>query len=158
MPAAFPHIRILRRRRLILLAAALAVAAVAVALIVTALDERISFFLSPSEVAARELEEGARLRVGGLVAEGSLRRGAGAEVRFDIVDLDAPAGVDGRRNAALPVRFVGVPPDLFAEGEGVIAEGVLAGDGALDASRILAKHDETYKPPLGESQAYQSPP
>ena len=156
MPAAFPHIRILRRRRLILLAAALAVAAVAVALIVTALDERISFFLSPSEVAARELEEGARLRVGGLVAEGSLRRGAGAEVRFDIVDLDAPAGVG--KAAALPVRFLGVPPDLFAEGEGVIAEGVLAGDGALDASRILAKHDETYKPPLGDSQAYQSPP
>ena len=154
MSAAFPHIRILRRRRLILLAAALAVAAVAVALIVTALDERISFFLSPSEVAARELETGARLRVGGLVAEGSLRRGAGAEVRFDIVDLDTSAGV----SAALPVRFLGVPPDLFAEGEGVIAEGILAGDGALDASRILAKHDETYKPPLGDSQAYQSPP
>lgn len=154
MPAAFPHIRVLRRRRLILLAAALGVAAVAVALIVTALDERISFFLSPSEVAARGLEEGARLRVGGLVAEGSLRRGAGAEVRFDIVDLDAPAGA----SASLPVRFVGVPPDLFAEGEGVIAEGVLTEDGVLTASRILAKHDETYKPPLGESDYSASPP
>ena len=137
MPAVSAHVRARRSRRLVLLAAALAVLAAAATLIAVALEDNISFFLTPSELAQRNLPAGERVRIGGMVAQGSLVRDEEGGLRFLVTDLQA----------SLPVRFRGVPPDLFAEGEGVIAEGRLAADGGLDAARILAKHDETYMPP-----------
>ena len=137
MSAVSAHVRARRTRRLALLAAALAALAAGVALIAVALEDNIASFLTPSELAQRDLPAGARVRIGGVVAEGSLTRGPDGGLRFLVTDLQA----------SLPVRFRGIPPDLFAEGSGVVAEGRLAADGALAAARILAKHDENYMPP-----------
>ena len=131
------HVRARRSRRLVLLAAALSVMAAGVTLVAIALEDSVSFFLTPSELALKNLPAGERVRIGGMVAQGSLVRGEGGELHFLVTDLQA----------SLPVRFRGVPPDLFAEGEGVIAEGRLTAEGGLAAARILAKHDETYMPP-----------
>ena len=136
-PTVANHVRARRTRRLALLAAAIAVLAAGVGLIAMALEDNISFFLTPSELALKSLPAGEQVRIGGMVAEDSLARGPQGELRFLITDLQA----------SLPVRFNGIPPDLFAEGRGVIAEGRLAADGALAAARILAKHDEVYMPP-----------
>ena len=109
----------------------------AVALILTALEENIVFFFSPTEVAEKKIPPGRRLRVGGLVAEGSVRRFDDARVEFVITDL----------NKTIKVAFRGLLPDLFREGQGVVAEGVLRPDGVFMASEVLAKHDERYMPP-----------
>jgi cytochrome c-type biogenesis protein CcmE len=93
------------------------------------------FFFSPSEVLEKAIGPDQRLRIGGLVAVGSLVRGEGATITFDVTD-----------NAeTIPATFTGVLPDLFREGQGVIAEGYLR-DGVFEADEILAKHDENYMP------------
>jgi cytochrome c-type biogenesis protein CcmE len=125
-----------RRRRLALIAAALAVIGAAAGLALYALSDSIVFFYSPSEVVQKALTPGARLRVGGLVKSGSVVKSAGQTVAFVVTD--------GAND--LKVSYSGLLPDLFREGQGVVAEGVLEASGQLRAETILAKHDERYMP------------
>ena len=125
-----------RGRRLALIAAALAVVGAAAGLSLYALGDSIVFFYSPSEVAQKALAPGARLRIGGLVKTGSVVKSADQNVAFVLTD--------GAHD--LKVAYQGLLPDLFREGQGVVAEGVLAGPGQMRAETILAKHDERYMP------------
>jgi cytochrome c-type biogenesis protein CcmE len=106
------------------------------ALILFALRDSIVFFNSPTDVAEKHVAPGTRIRLGGLVKTGTLVRGDHMQVRFDVTD--------GSRE--VPVTYQGVLPDLFREGQGVVAEGALDGVGVFNADTILAKHDETYMP------------
>ena len=125
-----------RQRRLVLIGSGLAVLAVAVALMLNAFRDSIVFFNSPSDVVDKHIGPGTRIRLGGLVKTGSLVRGDGMHVRFEVTD----------GNREIPVSYQGVLPDLFREGQGVVAEGVLDPSGSFSADTILAKHDETYMP------------
>src|SRR6266446_2055924 len=125
-----------KQRRLSLIGAALGVLALAVALVLSALKESIVFFNSPTDVVEKHIKPGTRIRVGGLVKEGSVWRGDGLAVRFEVTD--------GKRT--VPVAYRGLLPDLFREGQGVVAEGALDPAGTLRADSVLAKHDETYMP------------
>jgi len=125
-----------KQKRLTLIAAALALAGAALALGLRAASDNIVFFLSPTDVAAKGLAVGSRIRLGGLVAPGTIKRGAGEKLEFDVTD----------GGATVHVVFVGLPPDLFGEGKGVVAEGALGAKDRLDADTILAKHDERYMP------------
>src|SRR3984885_657518 len=125
-----------KQRRLTLIGSGLAVLAVAVALMLNAFRDSIVFFNSPSDVAEKHVEPGTRIRLGGLVKTGSLVRGNDLRVKFDVTD----------GNREIPVTYQGVLPDLFREGQGVVAEGALDGSGVFTADTILAKHDETYMP------------
>jgi len=125
-----------RQRRLLLIGAGGAVLGIAVALVLFALKDSIVFFNSPSDVAEKHLAAGTRIRLGGLVKPGSLIRGANFAVRFAVTD--------GAKD--IPVAYSGALPDLFREGQGVIAEGSLDGAGVFEADTILAKHDENYMP------------
>jgi cytochrome c-type biogenesis protein CcmE len=125
-----------KQRRLVLIGGAVGVLAVAVALVLGALRDSIVFFNSPSDVLEKHVAPGARIRLGGLVKDGSLVRGNDLNVHFKVTD----------GNRELPVDYQGVLPDLFREGQGVVAEGVLDGAGIFNADTILAKHDETYMP------------
>jgi cytochrome c-type biogenesis protein CcmE len=123
-------------RRLVALGAILGVVGCAVGLILWGLSASITFFNSPSDVVERHVPPGQRIRLGGLVQEGSIQRLPGEEVRFVVTD--------GRTNLAVGYR--GVLPDLFREGQGVVAEGALTGPGEFRATTILARHDENYMP------------
>jgi cytochrome c-type biogenesis protein CcmE len=125
-----------KQRRFSLIGTALAVLALAVALVLSALKDSIVFFNSPTEVVEKNVKPGMRLRIGGLVKEGSVSRGDGLAVRFAVTD--------GKRT--VPVAYQGVLPDLFREGQGVVAEGALDPSGTFRADSVLAKHDETYMP------------
>jgi cytochrome c-type biogenesis protein CcmE len=125
-----------KQRRLVLIGGGLAVLAVAVVLMLNAFRDTIVFFNSPSDVAARHVGPGTRIRLGGLVKDGSVVRGSDLRIRFEVTD----------GNNEIPVAYQGVLPDLFREGQGVIAEGALDGSGVFNADSILAKHDETYMP------------
>jgi cytochrome c-type biogenesis protein CcmE len=125
-----------KQRRFSLIGVALAVLALAVALVLNALKDSIVFFNSPTEVAEKNIKPGTRLRIGGLVQEGSVSRGESLAVRFAVTD--------GRHS--VPVAYQGVLPDLFREGQGVVAEGALDPSGTFRADSVLAKHDETYMP------------
>ncbi len=126
-----------KQRRGVLIGTCLAVLALAVGLVLFALRDSIVFFYSPSEVADMHLGPGQRFRLGGLVEDGSLKRDEGTTVRFTVTD----------RAKTLPVTYTGVLPDLFREGQGVVAEGTLQADGVFHADNVLAKHDENYMPP-----------
>jgi len=126
-----------KQRRGVLIGTCVAVLAVAVGLVLFAMRDSIVFFYSPSEVAEMAIAPGQRFRLGGLVGTGSVVRGEGTKIRFAITD----------RAKTLPVTFTGVLPDLFREGQGVVAEGVLEPDGVFHADNVLAKHDENYMPP-----------
>ena len=126
-----------RNRRLATIAAAGAVLIAAVALGLTALRGAIVYFYSPSEVAAEHPGLDTRLRVGGLVAEGSVEESGEGDVAFVITD-----GL-----ATVNVRYSGILPDLFREGQGVIVQGFFTSEDWLTAETVLAKHDETYMPP-----------
>ena len=125
-----------KRRRLVLIGGGIGVLAVAVALMLNAFRDSIVFFNSPSDVAERHIAPGTRIRLGGLVKTGSLVHSNDLKIRFDVTD--------GNREIA--VVYQGVLPDLFREGQGVVAEGALDGSGVFAADTILAKHDETYMP------------
>jgi cytochrome c-type biogenesis protein CcmE len=125
-----------KRRRLILIGGSLGVLAVAVALMLNAFRDSIVFFNSPSDVVEKHVAPGARIRLGGLVKAGSLFRSDDLRIRFAVTD--------GGHEIA--VAYQGVLPDLFREGQGVVAEGTLDGSGVFNADTILAKHDETYMP------------
>ena len=126
-----------KQRRGILIGNCLVVLAVAVGLVLVAMRDSIVFFYSPSEVATMQIAPGQRFRLGGLVETGSVVRGEGTTIRFVVRD----------KTKTLPVTYTGVLPDLFREGQGVVAEGTLAADGTFQADNVLAKHDEKYMPP-----------
>jgi cytochrome c-type biogenesis protein CcmE len=94
------------------------------------------FFNSPTDVVEKKVAPGSRIRVGGLVKPGSLQRGDHLAVRFEVTD----------GNRAIAVNYQGILPDLFREGQGVIAEGLLEPNGSFKADAVLAKHDERYMP------------
>jgi cytochrome c-type biogenesis protein CcmE len=123
-----------RRKRLALILSALIVLGSGLGLVLYALRDNIVFFYGPSEVLTKNLPSGTRLRIGGLVKSGSLTHD-GMSVHFVVTD--------GKRG--IPVTYTGPLPDLFREGQGVVAEGVL-GPSGMTASTILAKHDERYMP------------
>jgi cytochrome c-type biogenesis protein CcmE len=125
-----------KQRRLVLIGTGLGVLAVAVALMLNAFRGSIAFFNSPSDIAEKHLGPGTRIRLGGLVEDGSIVRGADLRVSFKVTD--------GR--VEIPVTYQGVLPDLFREGQGVVAEGSLDNGGTFNADTILAKHDENYMP------------
>jgi cytochrome c-type biogenesis protein CcmE len=124
-----------KRRRLALLGIVGLVLAAAAALVLTAFDDTIVFFRTPSEIAQRGEAPGVRLRLGGLVKQGSIVH-EGSTVRFVVTDMTSD----------LPVTYTGMLPDLFREGQGVVAEGAVGQDGVFRADTVLAKHDENYMP------------
>ena len=125
-----------KRKRLWLLLGSLAVLGVAATLVLTALNDNIVFFYSPTQVAEKKPGPERRFRLGGLVEPGSVKKD-GPEVRFTVTDLQK----------TVAVVYRGLLPDLFREGQGVIAEGTLGPDGVFLARDVLAKHDENYMPP-----------
>jgi len=126
-----------RQRRLVLIGAAGAVLVVAAALVLYALSDRIVFFNSPTDVVEKHVSPGTRIRLGGLVVTGSVDKSADGAVRFKVTD----------GKTELAVAYQGLLPDLFREGQGVVAEGVLTPEQTLAADTVLAKHDERYMPP-----------
>ncbi|MDE2579523.1 MAG: cytochrome c maturation protein CcmE [Hyphomicrobiales bacterium] len=124
-----------KQRRLAFIGGALTVLMVAVGLSMFALRDNIVFFYSPTELQAKTLAPGTRVRIGGLVKNGTLVKSDGKQVRFVVTDT----------NKEIPVTYNGILPDLFREGQGVVAEGVMV-NGALAADNVLAKHDEKYMP------------
>lgn len=122
-------------RRLVLIGLAGLVLAAAGGLVLTALNDTIVFFNAPTQVLEKPPAPGTRFRLGGLVEQGSVARD-GSNVKFAVTD-------GGHK---VPVSFKGILPDLFREGQGVIAEGALSADGTFVADTVLAKHDETYMP------------
>jgi cytochrome c-type biogenesis protein CcmE len=125
-----------KKRRLILIGASVGVLAVATALVLGALRDSIVFFNSPTDVAEKSVLPGTRIRIGGLVKPGSLQRGDNLQVRFAVTD--------GKTD--ISVHYQGIVPDLFREGQGVVAEGKLEPGDTLAADTVLAKHDERYMP------------
>jgi cytochrome c-type biogenesis protein CcmE len=125
-----------KQRRFAMIAGGVSVLAVAVLLVLFAMKDAIVFFNSPTDVVEKHLAPGTRIRLGGLVATGSLSRGEALVVNFEVTD----------GNSTIPVTYQGILPDLFREGQGVVAEGTLDGSGVFKADNVLAKHDETYMP------------
>ena len=123
-------------RRLTLIASMLAVLGMAAGLVLFAMRDSIVFFYGPTELAEKALSPGARLRIGGLVKDGSVQRGDNKSMTFVITDS----------KNEVRVAYTGQVPDLFREGQGVVAEGVLLGPGQFRADSVLAKHDEKYMP------------
>ena len=127
-----------RHKRMGIIVAGLAGLGVAVALLLNALNSNMALYISPSDVLAGQAPKDKPFRLGGMVVEQSLQReNDGLTVHFQVTD-----------NAkTIPVTFTGILPDLFKEGQGVVAQGTMSGDGVFRASEVLAKHDETYMPP-----------
>jgi cytochrome c-type biogenesis protein CcmE len=125
-----------KQRRLILIGSSLGVLGIAAALVLSAMKDSIVFFNSPTDIAEKHLTAGSRMRIGGLVKTGSLQRGENLQIRFDVTD--------GKSDIA--VHYQGIVPDLFREGQGVVAEGKLDTGGIFVADTVLAKHDERYMP------------
>jgi len=127
-----------RRQRMIFVGVVLAGVAIATVLALTAIGENMLYFYSPSQIANGEAPRTHDVRVGGLVVDGSIERaGDGLDVRFVLTDT----------SALVPVTYSGILPDLFREGQGIVALGRLDNDGVFHAREVLAKHDENYMPP-----------
>ena len=124
-----------KTRRIQVIAVAAIALALSTALIGYAMRDGINFFRAPSQVAEAPPPANEVFRMGGLVVEGSLIRGQGTTISFEVTDT----------NATIPVTYTGVLPDLFSEGEGMVGTGKLV-NGVFEATEILAKHDETYMP------------
>ncbi len=125
-----------KKQRGLLIGAGLGALGIAAGLILYALSDTITFFYTPSDIAEKGVSAGTRFRLGGLVEDGSVVRGVGKVVSFKVTDT----------SQTLPVSYEGILPDLFREGQGVIAEGTLRPDGMFVADTVLAKHDENYMP------------
>lgn len=125
-----------KQQRTALIVSGLALLGLAVGLITYALRDSIVFFYTPSEVAEKHIAPGTRFRLGGLVAKGTFKKLGDARVEFDVTDTDK----------TIKVTYVGQLPDLFREGQGVVAEGTLTPGNAFKADTVLAKHDENYMP------------
>jgi|TARA_B100002003_G_scaffold53241_1_gene48519 cytochrome c-type biogenesis protein CcmE len=127
-----------RRQRFILVGLLLAGVGIAATLALLALRENINLFFSPSQVVAGEAPQDTSFRLGGMVVDGSVGRPEGdLTVRFDLTDTAQ----------AVTVIYTGILPDLFREGQGIVAQGKLLADGTFQAAQVLAKHDENYMPP-----------
>lgn len=126
-----------KQRRGLLIGLGVGVLSVAAILMMFAFRQSIVFFQTPSDVVAHQIADGVRFRLGGLVERGSVKRGDGTKITFTVTDT----------LQTVPVTYEGILPDLFREGQGVVAEGVLGSDGNFVADTVLAKHDETYMPP-----------
>ena len=128
-----------RRSRLVIVLFLLSGAAVTVGLTLAALNENLNLFYPPDQIVAGEAPTGARIRAGGMVMDGSVVRGDnGLDMRFMLTDYAGSEFV---------VRYSGILPDLFREGQGVLVQGELGADGIFQADQVLAKHDENYMPP-----------
>ena len=128
----------LRKKRLLIILAILAGVAIAVALALSALQQNINLFYTPTQIANGEAPQDTRIRAGGMVAKDSLKRtGDSLDVEFVVTDF--------AKNVT--IRYRGILPDLFREGQGIVALGKLNADGVLIADEVLAKHDENYMPP-----------
>jgi len=125
-----------KQKRMTTILGGLAVLGLAAGIALYALSDAIVFFYTPSEVATKQVQPGQRIRLGGLVENGSLVRGADANISFVVTDM----------TKTLAVTYRGQLPDLFREGQGVVAEGSLDATGIFQADTVLAKHDETYMP------------
>jgi cytochrome c-type biogenesis protein CcmE len=128
--------RLRKQQRLALVLLALVLVGGATGLVLAALDDKVAFFVTPTDVATRQLEAGKRFRLGGLVADGSIRREPDGTVWFAVTD----------KAQEVRVAYKGLLPDLFRDGQGVVAQGVLREDRVFQASEVLAKHDENYMP------------
>jgi len=127
-----------RQKRLMLVVAGVALLGGAVALVLSAFQQNLVFFHTPTEVAEGKVPQGRTFRIGGMVEAGSIKRDPdGVTVRFAITDTAK----------TIPVSYKGPLPDLFKEGKGAVAQGSLGADGTFTASEVLAKHDENYMPP-----------
>jgi len=127
-----------RRKRLFVVLAILAGVAASVSLAMMASREKLMFYYDPSQIAAGKAPVAKRFRIGGMVVKGSVTRKPGdLEVKFVLTDFAHQ----------VPVEYTGVLPDLFREGQGIIAHGTMGADGAFVADEVLAKHDEKYMPP-----------
>jgi cytochrome c-type biogenesis protein CcmE len=144
----------IRRQRMVFVAVLVIGVAVAAALAFRAIGENMLFFYSPSQLASGEVPAGQSIKVGGLVVDGSVHRNGGElAVQFDLTDTAE----------TMTVRYDGILPDLFREGQGIIAMGKLGPNGTFVADEVLAKHDENYMPPdvadaLEQAQAQASEP
>lgn len=125
-----------KQKRLSVIAGALAFLGAATALTFYALGQKASYFYMPADLQAATLQPGQRIRLGGLVENGSIVRGQGTQVEFGVTDSEK----------TVKVRYTGILPDLFREGQGVITEGSFGPDGEFVADSVLAKHDENYMP------------
>jgi cytochrome c-type biogenesis protein CcmE len=125
-----------KQTRTAIILASLAVLGLAAGLILYAIRDTIVFFYTPSEISEKAVKPGTRFRLGGLVETGTLKQGENAVYTFAVTDTVAN----------MPVSYTGQLPDLFREGQGVVAEGVLQADGSFVADTVLAKHDENYMP------------
>ena len=126
-----------RKQRLIIVLGIIAGVSVAATFMGVALQENINLYFSPTDVAAGKAPLNRRIRVGGLVVAGSLKRGEQLDVMFDVSD----------NVESLTIQYDGILPDLFREGQGIIANGKLTESGVVVADEVLAKHDEEYMPP-----------
>lgn len=127
-----------RHKRIGFIVAGVAALAIAAALVLSAFQENLVFFFSPSQVVAKEAPIDRTFRIGGLVQDGTLRRDSdGLTVRFTVTDTAQ----------SIPVVYKGILPDLFKEGKGCVAQGRIGSDGVFQAEQVLAKHDENYMPP-----------
>jgi cytochrome c-type biogenesis protein CcmE len=129
--------RLRQRQRLALVILAVLLIGGATGLVLAALQDKVTFFVTPSQIAQKNPEPGRRFRLGGLVVDGSIRREADGSVSFAITDTAQE----------VPVTYHGLLPDLFRDGQGVVTDGTLRPDGVFEASEVLAKHDENYMPP-----------
>lgn len=126
-----------RQKRLVFVSLVLVAALGVVSIIVNSFRDSMVFFISPSEVQAKEIEINKSFRLGGMVENGSVVRDEhSAKVRFLVTDT----------SVSVPVEYEGILPDLFREGQGVVADGKITSEGVFVASRVLAKHDEEYMP------------
>jgi cytochrome c-type biogenesis protein CcmE len=127
-----------RHKRIAFILAGLAGLGIAAALVLSAFQNNLVFFFSPSQVAAKEAPIGRTFRIGGLVEKESLKReNDGLTVRFTVTDTAK----------SIPIVYKGILPDLFKEGRGCVAQGHIGSDGVFYADQVLAKHDENYMPP-----------
>lgn len=126
-----------RKKRLLLVTAMVAGVGVAVALLLNAFQQNMLFFFSPAQVMAGEAPQGHPFRIGGLVVTGTVERGDSLKVKFNLSD----------GGGTVPVEYEGILPDLFREGQGIVARGELDENGLFVADEVLAKHDENYMPP-----------
>jgi len=125
-----------KKQRTTMIIGGLVILGIAAAIIMTALRDTIVFFYSPTEVAEKTIGPDTRFRLGGLVEKGSVKRGEGTTVSFKVSDTAK----------SISVKYTGTLPDLFREGQGVVTEGKLDGNGVFIADNVLAKHDENYMP------------
>jgi cytochrome c-type biogenesis protein CcmE len=125
-----------KQKRLAVISGAMGFLAFAVALVFAALGQKTSYFYMPADLETATVAPGQRIRLGGLVEDGSIRRGDGATVSFAVTD----------KTKSVKVAYTGLLPDLFREGQGIITEGTFGQDGVFVADSVLAKHDENYMP------------